>query len=480
MRIRQLLERIPELVPADGLPDLELSDVVCDSRQVTPGVLYAAIPGVSSDGHVFLPQAAEKGAAAAVVSRPDAVFPGPVLKTGDPRGTYALIAREFAGCPDRDLCMLGVTGTNGKTTTAYLMAALAGTRAAGGLLSTVEVRTPKSRQDSNCTTPDSRTFFRLAGQVRSEGGKFLAMELSSHALDQKRTAGVKFQAAVFTNLTGDHLDYHGDMEHYFQAKKLFFTELLAPEGCAVINIDDPWGKQLASELSCRKITFGEDESAMCHITDPHLTAEGVYFSLKGAYDLEIRSPLFGLYNIHNITGAALAVLSAGVKPETVVSALAAPEQVPGRLERVNSRSQAAFFVDYAHTDDALTNVLNAVRPGVGGKLTIVFGAGGDRDRTKRPRMGKAAAQGADFLIVTSDNPRSEDPEAIIAGIVAGIPAGTPYKVIADRREAIRFAVQNARQGDVVIVAGKGHENYQEICGVRKHFSDRETLEEFLK
>jgi len=458
------------------------SGFTSDSRKVTRGCGFVAIPGAKNDGHDFIGKAIEAGAAVILHQKPFD-FPGGVahLQLSDTSRGYSLLLRAQAGFPDKALKLFGVTGTNGKTTSAFLMNHLL--QAAGipcGLVSTVEYRDGNKVIPGDRTTPEPERLFALFKAMKENKAQAVSMELSSHALAQGRAAGCRFQAAVFTNLTGDHLDYHGDMEHYFQAKKLFFTELLAPEGCAVINIDDPWGKQLASELSCRKITFGEDESAMCHITDPHLTAEGVYFSLKGAYDLEIRSPLFGLYNIHNITGAALAVLSAGVKPETVVSALAAPEQVPGRLERVNSRSQAAFFVDYAHTDDALTNVLNAVRPGVGGKLTIVFGAGGDRDRTKRPRMGKAAAQGADFLIVTSDNPRSEDPEAIIAGIVAGIPAGTPYKVIADRREAIRFAVQNARQGDVVIVAGKGHENYQEICGVRKHFSDRETLEEFLK
>ena len=206
MRIRQLVERVPDLRPAGDLPDLELSGVSCDSRRIGPGMLYAAIPGVRSDGHDFLLQAAQAGAAAAVVSRPDAAFPGPVLRTTNPRGTFARIAREFAGCPDRGLCMLGVTGTNGKTTTAYLMAALAGSRAPGGLLSTVETRTPAERQTSNCTTPDPETFFAFAKKVRDEGGKFLAMELSSHALDQERTAGVRFQAAVFFYWTGDHRD----------------------------------------------------------------------------------------------------------------------------------------------------------------------------------------------------------------------------------------------------------------------------------
>ena len=474
MRIRQLIERVPDLRPAGVLPDLELSGVCCDSRRIAPGMLYAAIPGVRSDGHDFLSQAARSGAAAAVVSRADAAFPGPVLRTTDPRGAFARIVREFAGCPDRDLCMLGVTGTNGKTTTAYLMAALAGTRAPGGLLSTVETRTPAERKISNCTTPDPEAFFAFAKKVRDEGGKFLAMELSSHALDQERTAGVRFQAAVFTNLTGDHLDYHRTMENYYAAKRRLFTELL--DGRAIVNIDDPWGRRLCGELAGREVvTFGVSPDADCRIAEIRLAAEGTRcVLLRGGRAYPVFTPMVGAHNLHNLAGAMLAAEVFGVPFGEIASPV-----VPGRLEPVRANG-ISCFVDYAHTDDALTQVLSALRPLVKGRLITVFGCGGDRDRTKRPRMGRAAAEGSDTVVVTSDNPRGEDPAAIIGEILPGIPAGTDCRVEPDRAKAIRLAVDLARPGDCVLVAGKGHETYQEIKCVRHPFSDMEQLQGALR
>lgn len=473
MRLRRLLECVPGLSLEKGFPEMDIAGICCDSRRVKRGVLYAAIPGVRSDGHDFLKQAAENGAAAVLVSRDGITFPGAVLRAVDPREAYALIEREFAGCPDRDLCMLGVTGTNGKTTTAYLMAALAATAAEGGLLSTVEVRSPGGSRVSDCTTPDAATFFRFARQVREEAGRFIAMELSSHALDQSRTAGVRFQAAVFTNLTGDHLDYHGTMERYFEAKCRLFTELL--EGRAVINVDDGWGRKLCP-LSRGKelITFGTSPDADCRISEICQLAEGTRCTLiRDGRAYPVFTPMVGKHNLYNLTGAMLAAEVFGVPFGQVCDPV-----VPGRLEPVRAGG-INCFVDYAHTDDALKQVLQALRPLVKGRLITVFGCGGDRDRTKRPRMGQAVQNGADLAIVTSDNPRSEDPESIIAEIVSGMPDKQKYLVEPDRAAAIRKACAMAEPGDCILVAGKGHETYQEISGVRYPFSDAEQLREAL-
>ncbi|MBQ7394883.1 MAG: UDP-N-acetylmuramoyl-L-alanyl-D-glutamate--2,6-diaminopimelate ligase [Lentisphaeria bacterium] len=474
MQLRQLLECVPGLSLEAGLPEMDIPAVCCDSRRVTPGVLYAAIPGVCSDGHDFLDQSAAKGAAAVLVSRDGVSFPGAVLRAADTREAYARIQREFAGCPDQELCMLGVTGTNGKTTTAYLMAALAETVAAGGLLSTVEVRSPESRRDSDCTTPDPQTFFQFARQVREEGGRYLAMELSSHALDQSRTGGVRFQAAVFTNLTGDHLDYHKTMERYFAAKSRLFSEWL--EGRAVINTDDDWGRKLCAVSRGKElVTFGISPDADCRITEIRQTAEGTScVLLREGRAYPVFTPMVGKHNLYNLTGAMLAAEVFGVPFGTVCV-----PAVPGRLEPVRGGG-INCFVDYAHTDDALAQVLQALRPLTKGRLITVFGCGGDRDRTKRPRMGRAAQLYSDLAIVTSDNPRSEDPEGIISEITGGMTGWKEYRVEPDRAEAIKLACSVAEPGDCVLIAGKGHENYQEINGVRYAFSDVEHTRNALR
>lgn len=473
MRLRRLLECVPGLSLETGFPEMDITGVCCDSRRAGAGMLYAAIPGVRSDGHDFLEQAAQAGAAAVLVSRDGVQFSGPVLRAADTREAYARIEREFAGCPDQDLCMLGVTGTNGKTTTAYLMAALAETVASGGLLSTVEVRTPESRRDSDCTTPDPRTFFQFARQVQEERGKYLAMELSSHALDQSRTGGVRFQAAVFTNLTGDHLDYHKTMDRYFAAKCRLFTEWL--EGRAVINVDDAWGRKLCPLSRGRElITFGTSADADCRITEIRQTAGGTScVLLRDGKAWPVFTPMVGKHNLYNLTGAMLAAEVFGVPFGTVCA-----PAVPGRLEPVRGGG-INCFVDYAHTDDALTQALQALRPLVEGRLITVFGCGGERDRSKRPRMGLAALNNSDLAIVTSDNPRSEDPEEIIAQIVSGMNGKKSYMVEPDRAAAIRLACSLADPGDCVLVAGKGHETYQEISGVRYPFSDAEHLRNAL-
>ena len=307
------------------------------------------------------------------------------------------------------------------------------------------------------------------------------MELSSHSLDQQRAAGLKFRCAIFTNLTGDHLDYHGNMENYYRCKKQLFTGLLDEAGSAVINLDDPYGQRLAAEIGSSGVKvcgFSAIPGRGRYLLREWRTGEaGSTFVIDdGDMQLPVSCSLCGMHNIYNCAGAVIAALAGGIPPEVLVPAVSELKlQVPGRLERLVSPAGAGFYIDYAHTHDAIGRVLEALRPVTEKRLIILFGAGGDRDRTKRPKMGEAAAAGADHIILTSDNPRSEDPETIMAEVASGIPPKFPCQRICDRREALRCAVRLAGAGDTVLVAGKGHEDYQEINGVRHHFSDRETL-----
>ena len=458
-------------------PDIPLPEnIATDSRKVGKGGVFIAVPGSRADGHDFIPDVEDRVSAVVHSRELERYLPRiSYYRVGDPALAAALLFRRKYGAPDERVKLLGVTGTNGKTTTAFLMRRLLG-ESRCGLLSTVTFCTGKRTLPATHTTPDSETFFRLLGEMAANGLGFCALELSSHALAQHRAAGARFAAAVFTNLTGDHLDYHGDMEHYYQAKKLFFTELLAPGGTAVINTGDPYGARLAGELAGlrRVVTFGSPDAAW-KIEDLHGSRSGLAFCLvSGAGSLPVTSNLVGAYNADNLAGAILAVMACGVSREEISLALRRPVSVPGRMQFFTAPSGAGFVVDFAHTDDALANVIAALRPLTAGRLFCVFGAGGNRDKTKRPRMGRAAAA-ADHLLVTSDNPRSEDPGKIIADIVAGIPAGTVFETVPDRRTAIERACFLAGPKDMVLIAGKGHENYQEIEGVKFPFSDAEEL-----
>ncbi len=455
-----------------------------DSRLVLPGDIFVAIPGSKTDGHKFIPTAIASGAQMVVHQNdlPHYDEKTTYLQVTDAGRAYSRLGRAFYDRPAQGLPLLRVTGTNGKTTTAFLVEHLF--RHAGvpcGLISTVEYRDGKITAPAVNTTPEAGVLFPLLATMRKNGLKAAAMELSSHALAQGRASGAKFHTAIFTNLTGDHLDYHKDMEHYYEAKTLLFRELFAPDGTAVINVDDPYGLRLSNELGSRHvITFGESAAAEWRITNIELDETGSRFRLEhedAAY--EVASNLLGEHNIHNLAGAILAVRNYGLPDADIDHALQVPIRVPGRLEKFTAPNGVVFYVDYAHTDDALMHVLGVLRKITRGKLWAVFGAGGDRDRTKRPRMGKAAAQFADKIILTSDNPRSEDPQEIIAEIRAGIPSETIITIEADRRKAIRLAADRAKPGDVILIAGKGHENYQEIDGVRYHLDDREVLQDIL-
>lgn len=473
---------LTEEFAAERLP----GEFTADSRRVRPGMGFAAVRGTLADGHDFIPAALEKGAALIVAERRVPLPEGtPYLLVTDSSAAFPLLVRRTLGDPDRALKLFGVTGTNGKTTTAFLLEHIfSRANAPCGLVSTVEYRTGKEIIPGERTTPDPVTLFSLFSRMRANGIGCAAMELSSHSLVQNRAAGIRLHTGIFTNLTGDHLDYHGTMENYFQAKKRLFTHCLRPDGAAVINVDDPWGARLAEELSPtrRCITFSAEGKGMCAICDMELKREGVHFVLDHFEHGRIRlsSNLAGFYNVQNLTGAALAALEAGVAPAMLQQALRENVRVPGRLESFPLPAGGTAFVDYAHTDDALASVLANLRRITPGRLLLLFGAGGDRDRSKRPRMGRAAAEGADQLFVTSDNPRSEDPEKIIEEILSGVPRGTACQVIPDRRAAIRQALEETGPGDSLLIAGKGHEDYQEINGVKHHFSDIEEIGNFIR
>ncbi|MBS1372123.1 MAG: UDP-N-acetylmuramoyl-L-alanyl-D-glutamate--2,6-diaminopimelate ligase [Lentisphaeria bacterium] len=460
--------------------------VVNDSRKVLPGDIFVAIPGTVSDGHNYIDAAIRARAQVVIHQHPLSHYAPTTtyLMVTNTRLAYARCCREFCGCPDKRLPLFGVTGTNGKTTTVYLIEHLLreGGRSCG-LVSTVETRDGKVARPADRTTPEAGVLFPLLAEMRRNRMAAAAMELSSHALDQGRVAGARFRVAIFTNLTGDHLDYHRDMEHYYQAKRRLFTEQLSSKGAAVINVDDPYGVRLAEELSesAKVITFGSAGSdAKWRITNVELSADGVKFRLEGrSAAFDVASNLIGDHNIHNLAGAILAVREYGLKPEEIDRALAVPIRVPGRLERIDSRMGFSIYVDYAHTDDALSHVLDILRRIASKRLIAVFGAGGDRDRSKRPRMGRAAAETADAVILTSDNPRGEEPMSIIREIASGIPEGVAYEAEPDRNRAIRRALTLAEPGDIVLVAGKGHESYQEICGVRHPFDDRKVVKTVL-
>jgi UDP-N-acetylmuramoyl-L-alanyl-D-glutamate--2,6-diaminopimelate ligase len=469
--------------------DPEITRVTGDSREVVPGAAFFALPGAERDGHAFVPDAVARGAVAIVAERAVPCAPAALLLAPSTRRAMALAAAAFHGRPADALALAGVTGTNGKTTVAWLVEACA--RAAGvpaGMLGTVRHRWPGAERPAGHTTPESTTIQALLAEMRAAGARAAVLEVSSHALAQDRVAGMRFRAAGFTNLTRDHLDYHGDLERYFAAKRRLFLEHLAPDGVAVVNVRDPWGARLADQLGPGRRVWRYGDRA-----GDDLRAEDVASGLAGlsatfhtpAGSFAVRSPLVGAHNLENLLCAAGLALALELPRDAVARALAECPGAPGRLERVAARG-VSVFVDYAHTDDALARALEALRALSPRRLLCVFGCGGDRDRGKRPLMGEAAARGADAVVVTSDNPRTEDPAAVVAEIVPGLeraglarlsPAALAegargFAVEPDRRAAIALAVAAAREGDAVLVAGKGHEDYQIVGREKLPFSDR--------
>ncbi|MEQ1644410.1 MAG: UDP-N-acetylmuramoyl-L-alanyl-D-glutamate--2,6-diaminopimelate ligase [Pyrinomonadaceae bacterium] len=466
------------------------ADVTHDSRAAREGALFVAIKGSTVDGHRFVEDVMRRGAAG-IISEfdPPADFAGAWLKVSDARKALAKAASIVYGEPSHKLDLVGITGTNGKTTTTYLCFALA--EAAGqkaAMLTTVEYRIGEKSEEAVRTTPEASDTNRFLRQSVHDGCGVAVMEASSQAIDLQRCDWLRFKVAVFSNLTRDHLDYHLTMENYFDAKKKLFDGRLGEKpGSCVINIDDEWGAKLAEELKAngqRVVTFSQDANSTAD-----LNAENVEVSLiRGtSFDLKtptgsrrITSPLVGKPHVYNMLAATGTALELGYELDSIVNGLSTCVGAPGRFERVEHDGNFAVVVDYAHTDDALLNTLQTARELTDGKIITVFGCGGDRDRTKRVPMGEVAGELSDQVIITSDNPRNEDPLKIIAEIEVGLKAKTAnYEVISDRRDAIYRAVAMATSNDVVIIAGKGHENYQIIGGDKFHFDDREVAIEAL-
>jgi UDP-N-acetylmuramoyl-L-alanyl-D-glutamate--2,6-diaminopimelate ligase len=471
-----------------GSKDVEVEGVAVDSRRVRPGFVFVALEGQKADGHRFVADAVGRGAAAVVSER----APDPELaketalltwvQTSDARRAVGLMAAKAWHEPAKRMDLVGVTGTNGKTTTAYLLYGLLSRLASPcAMLGTVAARIAGREVPTHHTTPEAPEFQEFLAQAVAAGCRYGALEVSSHGLALSRLEGSEFEVAVFTNLSRDHLDFHHDMESYFEAKRLLFDRYLRPSGTAVIGIDDSYGQRLAAGISNAIRTFGFAPSADLSLTDVETNLSGtrVQFREDGALR-EIRSGLIGRYNASNLVGVYAAARALGFSSDPILSTLPDVPGAPGRFEMVPVPREFGVVVDYAHTDDALRKLLEAARPLTRGQLWVVFGCGGERDRTKRPLMGMVAARLADRVVLTSDNPRGEDPEAIVREIQLGTKDHEEIiDVEVDRRKAIAFALDRAKPGDLVVIAGKGHEPYQIVGSQVLDFDDRQVVKEIL-
>ncbi len=481
MKLSELLGRLPG-APLSGDPATLVTSVTHDSRQAGPGSLFVAIRGLVADGNRFVEAAWKKGAVAICSEEPP--LPGvPWIRVRDAREALATLSAAVLGYPALSLELVGVTGTNGKTTTTYLIDAAL--RAAGekpGLVGTVEYRIGDRLVEAARTTPESSDLQSLFRQMVDAGCRRAVLEVSSHSLVLKRVHGCPFKVAVFTNLTRDHLDFHGDMDAYFAAKRLLFDTLLREDGHAIVNRDDDRAEELIRSARGKVWTFSLHAPADVGVEEVTLSLEGTRIrALTPLGPVDITTPLLGRFNVQNVLAALAAGLALGIPEEALRRGLGSLRGVPGRLERVLAGQDFTVLVDYAHTDDALKNVLETVRELRPRRLITVFGCGGDRDRTKRPLMGAVATRLSDVVILTSDNPRSEPPEAILEEIRRGVPqsrAGDTY-VIPDRRDAIAKALEMGREGVVVVIAGKGHETYQVLRDRTVPFDDRQVARDIL-
>jgi UDP-N-acetylmuramoyl-L-alanyl-D-glutamate--2,6-diaminopimelate ligase len=484
MKLGELFRGLPVLqMGADA--ESEVLSLAYNSREVRPGSLFFAIQGEKADGHLYIPQAFERGAVAVVSDRP---APPELthlwIQVPAVRRALADAGRVIFGHPERRLQLIGITGTNGKTTTSYLVESVL--RAAGvpcGVFGTIEYRMGGKALVATNTTPESLDLLSYFAEMVKAGGKAAVLEVSSHALAQERIWGFQFAVAAFTNLTQDHLDYHKDFEHYFQAKRRLFEGLGAPPpDWAVINTDDPWGVRLLELPYLHCLTYGLNGGAQVRPLQvrsaPTLTEAQI---ATPAGELSIASPLVGGANLANILAAIATGVAMGITGTKIEEGIANLQAVPGRFERIDEGQPFLVVVDYAHTDDALRNVLKTARELTSHRLLVLFGCGGERDRTKRPRMGEAAGSLADFVVLTSDNPRSEDPLLIVSDALVGLQrTGTPYIAEVDRGIAIRKVLREAREGDVVVLAGKGHETYQVLKDGKVDFDDRVVARQALR
>jgi UDP-N-acetylmuramoyl-L-alanyl-D-glutamate--2,6-diaminopimelate ligase len=488
--LRELIDGLPYTLLQGDL-DEEVAAVEYDSRQAGPQSLFVCIRGARDDGHCFIPEAVRRGAVAVLVdhdiqSAGGPPVPGTILQVGESRRALSHVATRFYDSPSRELCLTGITGTNGKTTVSYLAEAVL--RAGGrrvGVIGTVEYRCEGVCREAERTTPEASDLQALLRWMRAQGADAVVMEVSSHSLVLHRVLGCAFDVAVFTNLTQDHLDFHGTMENYFEAKAQFFTMLREKEGAAVLNLDDPAGKRLQEMMPGRVVTYGLTAEADVTALTPAYTLQGIRATIRTPWGTgKLQSPLLGRHNLYNLLAAVGVGGALGIPVKRVVEGLATVRNIPGRLEPVEAGQPFDVVVDYAHTPDALAWVLQALRELCTGRLTVVFGCGGDRDRKKRPLMGEAAAQWADRVFLTSDNPRSEAPEAIVEEIREGVkrvPGGEDRTIVrVDRREAIEAGLQEVRPGDMILIAGKGHERTQTVGRQVIPFDDRQVARDVLR
>lgn len=474
MRLKALLSGVA-LLGGFADEDVEISGISYDTRTIQPGELFVALTGYKTDGHRFLREAVEKGAAA-VICHKAPEEPGPWLIAADTRAALAAVSANWFGRPADELTVIGVTGTNGKTTTTYLLKAmLEGVLGAKvGLMGTNQNMIGEEVIPAHRTTPESWEVQKLLRDMADSGCTHVVMEVSSHALALHRVDGISFQAGIFTNLTRDHLDFHGTMEEYRRVKGLIFRQT----GTAVLNLDDEAGRYYASIVTCPALTYSENkDQADVTAKNIRLFPDRVEFeALTTGAIARVRLPIPGGFTIYNALGVIACGLALKLPLPQVCASLAEAKGVKGRIEVVPTPTDYAVIIDYAHTPDALENILTTVRDFTPGRVICLFGCGGDRDRSKRPVMGAIAAELADLVVLTSDNPRTEDPEAILADIQAGMEGSdTPCMVVPHRREAIRRALDEAKSGDTVVLAGKGHETYQEIGTRRRHLDEREEV-----
>ena len=481
MNLAQLTKDMPELIRITAGEETEIAALTADSRARCERGLFFCLPGARFDGHDFAPQALANGCCALVVER-ELTLDCPQVVVSDVRAAMARIASAFNGHPERRLRLVGVTGTKGKTTTTYMLKSII--EAAGltcGIIGTTGCIAGNTKLPSHLTTPDPIEMFEILRIMADAGVQIVCMEVSAHALYLRKLSGIVFEAAAYTNLSQDHLDFFGSMENYLAAKKLLFTTGMARN--AAVNVDEETTEIVREGMTCPYMTYGISQEADLFARDIDITESGVSFTLnlRNLHTERVHLLLTGMFNVYNALAAAACALILGVALEDVRKGLEAVVSVPGRVEMLGTKTPYRMILDYSHSPDALENILRTVREFCRGRLILVFGCGGDRDKGKRPMMGEIAGRLADYSILTSDNPRFEDPMAILAAIEAGIrPTGAKYEVIENRREAIRQAMEMAAGGDIIVLAGKGHETYQDIRGVKHPFDEKRVVSELLE
>ena len=482
MLLKDLLTEVPGILETKGNLATEIGALIIDSREKTENGLFFCISGARFDAHTFIPQAMQNGCCAFVVSRFVEDCSAPQVLVENVRSAMAYIAGAFFGHPARQMRLIGVSGTKGKTTTSYLVKSImekAGFRV--GLIGTTGNMIGEQHINSNLTTPDPIDLHRCFRQMVDAGVQVVSMEVSAHAIDMHRLDGLTFEAACYTNFSQDHLDYFHTMENYFQTKKSFFLHGAVVN--AALNADEDTSARIMEEIEIPYITYGISANADLYARDIEINEDGVDFNirLRGLDSMDIHMQMTGMFNVYNALAAASLAMIMGVEHQFIREGLEAVRAVPGRIEMLDTGTPYKVILDYSHSPDALENILTTVRTFTKKRLIVLFGCGGDRDHGKRPIMGEIGGRLADFSILTSDNPRTEDPDAILESIEDGMkPTNGKYIIIENRREAIRYALQMGQEGDVIILAGKGHETYQDIMGVKRPFDEKVVVRELLE